>query len=394
MNRYINYLSVIYAFLLPISRGGISILTALLFILWIFSEDFKNKIEFLKSNKTIIYLFAFIGFSLLSLLWSSNMSSGLYYIRKYWYFLTIIVIASSVEKKYLHYMVSAFLSGMLISEIISYGVFFELWSLKNATVDFPNPFMSHIQYSMFLAFTSLLLLSRIFYEKSLNLKIIYSMFFLMTTANLFINAGRTGQAAFAFSLFIVGFLHVKNKLVAFLGMSVLLFGILFTSYTISPNFKARVDIGVEDIKKIVSKEDYCSSIGLRFAVWQIGGEIFLDNPIFGIGVTNDMNTLKQKIDSKHPNMKCAKIMPSYHNFYIQTAVHLGLIGLILYLMIFYSLLKSGIKNKFFFDLSIIFVGVYSVSSLVANMFHVQFPEAFFALFTGIFIAQKRIESEN
>ena len=393
MNKYINYLSVIYAFLLPVSRGGISILTALLFISWLFSEDFKSRVGFLKSDRTIFYILAFVGFSLLSLLWSENIPSGIYYIRKYWYFLSIFVIAAVVEKRYLHYMISAFLSGMLLSEIISYGVFFELWSFKNATVDFPNPFMSHIQYSMFLAFTSLLLLSRIFYEKSFKPKIFYTLFFMTTTANLFINAGRTGQSAFALSLFIVGFLHVKNKIIAFLGMSVLLFGILFASYTISPNFKARVDAGASDIQNIISKEDYCSSIGLRLAVWQIGGEIFSKEPLLGIGVTNDMNALKQSIDNEHPNMECAKIMPSYHNFYVQTAVHLGLIGLFSYMMIFYSLLKSGIKDKFYSDLLIIFVSVYSISSLVENMFHEQFPAAFFALFCGIFLAKKRIEHE-
>lgn len=393
LNEYINYLFVAYAFLLPISRGGISILTALLFILWLFTKDFKSKIEFIKSNKTIIYLFAFIGFNLLSLLWSDNISSGLYYIRKYWYFLTIPILASCLDKKYLSYSVSAFLLGMLLSEVISYGVFFELWSFKSATVDFPNPFMSHIQYSMFLAFTSLLLLSRIFYEKGLNLKIIYALFFLTTTINLFINAGRTGQAAFAASLFVVGFLHVKNKFLAFFSIFFLLLAILVSSYALSPNFKKRVDVGVSDITKILSQNDYCSSIGLRFAVWQIGGEIFVDNPILGIGVTNDMNAMKESISKKHPNMECAKTMPSYHNFYVQSIVHLGLVGLILYLMIFYKLLTLDIKNRFYSNILVVFISVYSISSLVENMFHEQFPAAFFALFSGIFIAQNRIENE-
>lgn len=393
MNRYINYLFVIYAFLLPISRGGISILTALLFVLWLFSDDLKDKIAFLKSNKTIIYLMLFVGFSLLSLLWSQEPFGGLHYIRKYWYFLTAIVIATTIEKKYLTYAISAFLSGMFISELISYGVFFELWKFKNATVAFPNPFMNHPQYSMFLAFTSLLLLSRIFYEKGSNLRILYALFFITTTANLFMNAGRTGQAAFAVSLFVVGFLHVKNRVLAFFSMSLLIFAIFFASYTISPNFKARIHVGISDITNIVSNNNYCSSIGLRFAVWQIGSEIFLDNPILGIGVVNDMDAMKDSITKKHTNMECAKIMPSYHNFYVQTAVHLGLIGLVLYLMIFFKLLKLGIKDSFYSNILVVFVSVYSISSLVETMFHEQFPMAFFALFTGIFIAQKRIESE-
>jgi len=106
-----------------------------------------------------------------------------------------------------------------------------------------------------------------------------------------------------------------------------------------------------------------------------------------------MDVLKEYISKNHQEMECVKEMPSYHNFYIQTAVHLGIIGLFLYIMIFYSLLKINIRDKFYFNLAALFVTVYSVSSLVENMFHAQFPIAFFALFGGIFIAQHRIENE-
>ncbi|MDT8339415.1 MAG: hypothetical protein RQ763_09460, partial [Sulfurimonas sp.] len=92
INDYINYIFILYAFLLPISRAGISILTALLFILWLFSNNFSKKVEFIKSNSVILYFLAFIGFSLLSLFWSENVISGLAYIRKYLYFLVILVI--------------------------------------------------------------------------------------------------------------------------------------------------------------------------------------------------------------------------------------------------------------------------------------------------------------
>jgi O-antigen ligase len=92
-------------------------------------------------------------------------------------------------------------------------------------------------------------------------------------------------------------------------------------------------------------------------------------------------------------MECVKDMPSYHNIYVQSAVHLGIIGLFLYLMIFYSILKLKIENRYYFNLMIIFVSVYSVSSLVETMFHEQFSAALLALFSGIFIAQNRIENE-
>ncbi|MDD5401285.1 MAG: O-antigen ligase family protein [Sulfurimonas sp.] len=393
IDNYINYLFVLYAFLLPISRGGISVLTALLFVLWLFSNDFRKKIDFIKSNRAIFYLLAFISFNILSLLWSENISSGIYYIRKYWYFILVLVIATAIEKKYLIHAISAFLAGMLLSEVISYGVFFELWSFKNATVDFPTPFINHIQYSMFLAFTSLLLLNKIFYEENVKIKIFYSVFFLTTTINLFVNAGRTGQAAFAVSIFLVGFLNIKNRVLAFFGILFLILSLFYTSYQLSPNFKKRVDIGISNIEELINKKDYCTSIGLRFGAWSIGSEIFLNNPILGIGITSEMDSLKESILVNHPDMHCVAKMPSYHNFYIQVAVHLGIAGLFLYLMLFYSILKLDIRDKYYFNMMIVFVSVYSISSLVETMFHEQFSAAFLAFFAGIFIAQHRIENE-
>jgi len=393
LNSYINYLFVLYAFLVPMSRAGISILTALLLVLWLFSDNFKDKIEFLKSNRVVMYLFAFIAFSILSLLWSDNLSSGIYYIRKYWYYLTIPVIATTIEKRFLAYGVSAFLSGMLISEIISYGIIFGFWTFMHGTPDFPTPFMSHIQYSMFLAFTSLLLLNRFFYESRVKYKIFYLLYFLTVTANLFLNAGRTGQVAFLISIFIVAFLNIKNRLLAFTTILIFVVSIFYMAYNISSVFKARIDVGINDITSIIEQGEYCNSIGLRIGVWRVGSEIFLDNPILGTGATDKMNKLAEYITKNHPDMECVKHMPSYHNYYVQTAVRQGIIGLFLYLMIFYTLLRLNTKNREYFNMVIIFVSIYSISSMFETMFHEQFSEAILALFVGIFIAEKRTEDE-
>jgi O-antigen ligase len=392
LNEYINYLFVLYAFLLPISRAGISILTALLFVLWLFTKDFKNKIEFIRSNKVILYFLAFIGFSLLSLFWSNDVISGLEYVRKYWYFLVVLVIATTIQKKFIEYGISAFLAGLFISEILSYSIFFELIQWKNVSPNDPTPFMNHLQYSMFLAFASLLLLNRFFYENEVKWKVIYFLYFLIITSNLFLNGGRTGQAAFAVSIFVVGFLNVKNKIIALLSMFALVLSIFYTAYHVSPVFKTRFDTSINEIHKI-SQGSFCTSFGARLGLWIIGGEIFLQNPIIGTGVVKDMNDFVKIVEESYPNKDCIKHLPSYHNFYVQTAVHLGIIGLFLYLMIFYNLLKLKIQDRYYFTLMVIFVSVYSVSSLVENMFHEQFSAALLALFSGIFIAQNRIENE-
>lgn len=388
-NEYINYIFILYAFLLPISRGGISIFTALLFVLWFFSDNFKSKLEFIKSDKTTIYILAFIGFSLLSLIWSNDSLGGIAYIRKYWYFIIIPVIAYSIEKRYLEYAVSAFLAGMLISEAFSYSIFFELIEWKNIPPHDPTPFMNHLQYSMFLAFTSLLLLNRFFFEKELKIKIFYFLYFLVVTSNLFLNGGRTGHLAFAISIFTVGFLNIKNKFLAFFSILILASSIFYTAYHVSPVFKNRFDASVIETKNITEKGVFCGSFGSRLGMWIVGSEIFLENPILGVGVTKNIEEMVERVKKSHPDKMCITRLPSYHNMYVQSAVHLGIVGLFLYLMIFYSVLKLKIKDREYHNLMIIFVSVFSVSSLVETMFHEQFSMALFALFVGIFIGMSR-----
>ncbi|MEN8304493.1 MAG: O-antigen ligase family protein [Campylobacterota bacterium] len=394
LDDYINYIFVLYAFLVPISRAGIVLTTLLLFVLWFFTDNFKQKISYLKSNSVVKYLTFFIAFGVLSLLWTDDVGSGINYIRRFWYLLPILVIATSIKKEYIPYAISAFLVGMFISEVLSYGLFFELWTLSHGSPSDPSPFMNHLQYSMFLAFASLLLLNRFFFEAQLKYKIFYFLYFLTVSSNLFLNGGRTGQVAFAVSLILVGLLNIKNKVVALLSMSLLVVSIFYTAYQVSPVFESRVDMTIKNISSIENENFYCSSLGKRLGQWSVGSEIFLDNPIGGIGISKNTETMKRYIDESHPDKACVKNLPNYHNYYVQMAVKLGIIGLFLYLMIFYSILKLDIKNRQNYNLMVIFVTVYAVSSLFENMFHQQFSEAIFALFVGIFIAQSRLEKES
>lgn len=390
-NQAINYLFVLYALAVPISKALIIFSTILMAIIWFFSDNLKQKLNFLKSNTTLLFLLAFVVVSLFSLLWSSDPVGGLVYIRKYWYFLIIPIVATTIEKKYLEFAISAFLVGMFISELLSYAIFFELIEWKETTPQDPSPFMNHIQYSMFLAFTSLLLLNRYFFHESTKLKILYLIFFITATSNLFINGGRTGQIAFLISIFLVTLFHIKNKFTAIVGTVVIIITTLFMAYNFSPNFKYRAAVGIEDFQKMVEEENYCTSLGLRVGALKIGSEIFLDNPLFGIGVTNDMNTAHEYISRHTSHMKCVETMPTFHNCFMQVAVDLGIFGLFLYLIIFYSLVKLKIQEKEYKNLIIIFISVFSISSFSINMIHVIFPMSLFSLFVGIFIAQNRIE---
>jgi len=366
-------------------------MSAILILLWLFDKNLKERFLQIVQNKVVIALLLFCVFTLLSLLWSNTPTEGLTYLKRYWYLLPIPIMATYLKKEDVTKVISAFLLGMLVSEIISYGIFFELWTTKHGSPEDPSPFMNHLQYTMFLAFSSLLLLNRFFFESSKRYKIIYFLFFLMTTSNLFINGGRTGQLAFIFGILVTGFLNIKNKLYAFVGITLLTSLILLSAYASSPVFQKRVQNTFISMQKVLDNDAqmYSSSFGQRLAAWTVGMKIVAEKPLLGTGVGAEMHALQNKIDSLNIEAFRADAIYNikhYHNNYMTYLVQLGVLGLLLYLFIFYSIATLKIEDKEIRNLKYIFLVVFMSASFFEQMFHAQFPLAFFALFVGIFLS--------
>ncbi len=391
-SKYINYIILIYAFLIPISRAGISILTVMMTLLWIMEGDFKRKFEELKDNKVVIFLIIFVLYTFISLFWTTfesldhGVGQSFKIVRLI--ILPMIVIATTLKEEYIPKVITAFLFGMLVSEILSYGIFFEVWTWKHGSPIDPTPFMHHLDYSTFLAFTSLLLLNQFFHTDNWKLKFFYFVYFLFVASNLFINGGRTGQLAFLITLFTVGFLNIKHKVLAFILAIILVVAIFYSAYHVSPVFEQRFNDTLYEINhlKADSSIQYEGSFGQRLGAWIIATNMMKDNPLHGTGGGSEMIEFKEyAINSTSKFPEVVINIAHFHNEYIHTIVEYGIVGLILYLLIWYNLFKMPIKNQNISNLRVIFISVFLIASLVELIFHNQFPMSLFALFVGIFI---------
>ncbi|WP_151949782.1 O-antigen ligase family protein [Aliarcobacter butzleri] len=391
----INYFILLYAFFLPISRAGISLSTVFIFLFWIFEADFKRKYSEIKHNYFILVIFIFILYSFIAVLWSSDKIFAIEYVKKYYHFLIIPIIFTSLKKENIDKVFSTFLLGMLISEIVSYGIFFELWTKEGVYPKDPSPFMDHSNYSTYLAFTIFILMHKIIYSNTLLWKIIYSIFFLFSTSNLFLNGGRTGQFSFLIALLLVGFLNFKNRIKATILFLILGLTIFISAYNISPVFKYRFDYFLYDVQSMITEEDFSNSFSLRVALWISGLEASKSNLIFGIGIGDEkINTLENREKYKIPDIFSSfntKNYIDFHNMYVQYTVQLGIVGLIIVLTIFYLLFKLDIKDKVYKNLLIIFLTLYFCHSMLGNSFHINQSIVLFVLFSAIFITISKYE---
>mgnify|MGYP003452458809 FL=1 len=392
---YINYLILLYAFCLPISRAGVSLSVILIFLFWIFQANFKRKFYEIKQNYFILLIFIFIIYSFIAILWSSDKIFAIEYVKKYYHFLIIPIIFTSLKKEYIDKVFSAFLLGMLISEITSYGIFFELWTKEGISPNDPSPFMDHSNYSTYLAFTVFILMHKIIHTDDLKWKLAYSIFFLFSTSNLFLNGGRTGQFSFLIALCLIGFLNFKNKLKAVVLFISLGTTIFVSAYNLSPVFKDRFDYFLHDVEVMINEKDFSNSFSLRVALWISGLEASKHNLIFGSGIGDERenaNYILQKFNISNDNFKQeTENSIDFHNMYVQYIVQLGIVGLIIILLIFYLLFKLDIRDKVYKNLLIIFLILYFCHSMLGNSFHINQSMVLFVLFSSIFITIYKYE---
>jgi len=391
ISKYINYCIIALAFAFPLSKAAVNFLELLLIILWIYEGNWKYKFSLLKSNLFIMSIFAFILWMIISIPWASSTLFSINYIGKYHHFLIIPIIYTSLKQEYITYTFSAFITSMFISELISYGIYFELFTFKHATPEFPTPFMHHITYSVVLAFTSTILLVNFLTTDSVKYKIFDAIFFTTIVINLFINGGRTGQVIFMVLIFVVFLMYIKEKLKAFLMALFIVIGTLFMAYNLSENFASRVVQFEKGIAKIIDNNDYTDQGGMRAALWITGTEIFLDNYLIGTGIGNEMNNANSYIHQHDFKVKDMKIFADYHNVFINTAVQLGIIGLFLFIFILYTFHKIKFYSKRYQILSQTFLVSFILFSCTHNTIHIMFPMVYFALFSGLFSAISRIE---
>jgi len=393
LTLYLNYMIIAYAFLLPISRAGISIFTILLMLIWAFEGNFKKKMTLLKNNKVILALFAFVGMNLISLFWTNNIDNSLDYIRRYWYLLPMLVLYTSIKKEYISTILSAFIAGMFVSEVIAYGVFFELFEFKNTLKGNISPFMHHIEYSAFLSFTGLILLNRIFSPIELKSKILYGFFFITMSGNLFLTEGRTGQLALIIGLFVLALINFKNKFKAVFISSILTVILLGGAYTLSSTFQNRIVDASNSIVNIIQHKNYCTSWGARVGAYITAKDIVLQHPVLGAGIDDNMEMFRTLVDTRYPQMACIKELVHMHNQYLQILTQLGLVGLFFFLAIFYMIGNIKIVNKKFNTMKYIYLVVLSVAFISEVLFHRAFSLALFTLVIGLLLAQHRVENE-
>ena len=354
LEKTYQYLLVTLAFLLPLTVSGANSIIVIICLLWLFSGDYKAKYNHIMSSKLMIASIVFYCLHIIGMFWTEDIQWGLHILHKMWYFILLFpILFNIVRRSYINYIISAFLLAIALTEIASYLVWFEIVPpFKNASVENPTPFMSHISYNPILTFAIYLVLHEIFFNKKITNLIfsLYSFFALCMIINMFITGGRAGQVAFFVMISILIFqIFDTKKVKSLLIILAILPSIFFSGYQFSDLFKTRVDVAILEV--LTYSDGNFSSVGFRIHANKNSFKVIKKNPIIGIG-TGDFPSEYKKINQiETPQLPNAT---NPHNMYTLITMQLGLVGLISMLSIFYYQIKLSFysSSKFIKDVGI------------------------------------------
>jgi O-antigen ligase len=351
LDKTYHFLLIALALLLPLTVFGANIVIAVIVILWVISGEYKSKFNQIIHNKLMLASIVFFCIHVVGLIWTEDLSWGLHIVHKMWYFIGLLpILYTIVRKDYISNYVSAFLLAISITEVCSYLVWFEVIEpFKNATVENPTPFMSHISYNPILSFSIYLVLHEIFFNKKItNLRLsLYSFFAISMIINMFITGGRAGQVGFFVILSILIFqIYKKRRIKAIITIFIVNSVLFFSAYLLSDLFQKRFDKAQEEISSYSYEKN--TSVGLRINFAINSWDVIKKNSIIGVG-TGDFPTEYKKINQINSPETPNTTNP--HNMYTLVLMQLGLLGLVSMISIFYYQIKLSYNssNKFIRD---------------------------------------------
>ena len=352
LTLWMNNLLVVYAFMLPISQTIKASVFTFIAILFVLRGDVLKYIKESLQNKVVRAFLYFFLITLLGVLWSDNVKEGLYWAKSVKYGLYLILFYAFIDGRYIDKVLSAFILGMFVSEITSYGILFGVlpYSLDIGVFHFytapsmhdPSAFLGHAHYGVALALVVPLIAQQIIYSNNnWAIKILMAFFVVTATANIFITGGRSGYVSFILLLIFLSFSYLKKY---FLFLIMVIFLIITIAYNSSSMFHSKVYQTKYAIEQVffTDKPNFNTSLGSRLGTYYYSLELIKENLLFGVGTGDSMDEIK-KIAPKTCNV--LQEQPHEHNQFLSTLIKVGLVGLVIFLNIYYQIFKYKQTDK-------------------------------------------------
>jgi len=409
--RYDLLLLVVIAFF-PLFKMAMISISIILFITISFYLFFNNKItitNFKLNRKWVFITSGFYLWMIVAILYSSNIYEGFESLQSSVAILIFpIVIFLFIDRipnrvfliiNFCFVIANIFLSLYIHYYLFSKGIYSDFKSVtfwdspvrdSLAEISFKELHPTYISlwflYSVLYMLDFLVGKFRELNKQIIFLVIIGQIILLFTTILL---STRMTLIAFIVAIIVYSFYKIKNKLTKFLIILVILITTIISVFNVS-YLRARL-IDEFKVTKLEPPVDQThNSINIRVGIYHCSFKVLKPNWLIGVGAGNVQKELNICYNKFNTDVY-QKTNYNTHNQYLHIFIASGIIGLVLFLFLFYYQIKLALLNKDYLYLA--FTILLFISFLSENILVRINGVIFFALFNTLFI-KKWIQNKN
>jgi len=128
-------------------------------------------------------------------------------------------------------------------------------------------------------------------------------------------------------------------------------------------------------------------LGQRAGIYYYAYDVIKEHPLFGVGTGDSMDEIRKIIPEKWESLKQ---MPHEHNQFLSVLVKLGIVGLLIYLNIFYQIVKYKQQE----DKDLRFIMIFVTLAIAFGTLMTQFNLRFFLPLWAVFLAVTLISRQR
>lgn len=335
-----NLLFVLLGLVLPFSGFASSttqfvlfpnILVISLFILVISEGEFRRKITRIKSSKWMVSLSLLLILYYLSFFIYGQFSDTIWILKRV-SILWILPILYSVpfQIKTIYKSLFAFLFSMFLSSVIAILENIELININGENWNWAA-FLKYTDHNLFLASSiviSIYLIFKVeFHKKYKNIIFFFLPFYLFS---IFTEAGKSGQIVLILLLVLFFIFFFKNNIKKLIISVITLIIAVFVIYNTSEIVEKRFTY---EIKRFIENKTSSRSLLFNHSI-----DLIKENPVLGYGAGIFTDKFGEINEETKKVLRYQHKTP--HNNYLYVWIELGLLGLLLFLLIFYFQIKE------------------------------------------------------
>ena len=367
-----NHILVIIAFFLSINVSVLHDGFQILLILFLLKP---NKLELLIkvfNNRVVMSFVLFVVMNYVWILVSDDQVASYSAAKSMKFFLFSMLVYAFAQYRFVNRILAAFVLGVVVSAAFSYALSFQLIepnflysNERVATYENPSPFVWHIDFGFILVFSSILLIQRLSIIRSQRKFLLISILFIFLSLCLFLNIARSGYILYGLGLLLFFVVHYRKNAFKLFPVIFLLISLLSSiAYTSLPIVEKRVNTLVNSVEKMYYDNNYKSSVGMRLKEYEQAYILFLDKPLLGYGTGMHVKTMyKDAVEKKIFYANSIKNYCTTDSQYFDILLQFGLIGLFVFLNIFYQVYKNEQNDTQLKEIQILFIILYLMFSL-------------------------------